>query len=232
MRNLAAKAKRVIVLVLWLLALCAVSSIFIFAQPATKAKRKPGHLCPPSRIESLESGERDKWQKSDEIMDALQIKPGRVVADVGAGGGYFTVKLARRVEESGAVYAVDIQKEMIAHIDQRVQKEALKNVKTILGEPADPKLPENALDTVLVIDTYHEVTDPVVWLQNIKKGLKPSGQLAIIDFKKELKEGPGPPQKDRLPEKTVIKEAKQAGFRLLRKEIFLPYQYMLVFVKK
>ncbi|MBI1748446.1 MAG: methyltransferase domain-containing protein [Acidobacteria bacterium] len=206
--------------------------VTVVVSQENRPPRKPGHLFPAERVEQLEAGERDVWQRPTEIMNALNIKDGDTVADIGAGGGYFTVKLARWVGERGTVYACDIQKKLIDHIVQRIAKENLKNVKTILGEPADPKLPRHSIDAALIVDVYHEVADSVAWLRAIKAGLKPTGRVAIVDFKKGLKEGPGPPDRDRLEEDVIIAEAQKAGLKLLRRETSFPYQYMLIFGKE
>ena len=109
-------------------------------------------------------------------MDALQIGESSVVADLGAGGGWFTVRLARRVGPNGHVYAEDIQPQMIEAIERRVQREGLqKNVRTMLGTPTDPKIPDAALDAVLIVDAYHEIEQPVTLLRNLAKSLKPTG---------------------------------------------------------
>jgi len=123
-----------------------------------QAKRQHTRLFPPQDLGLLEGPDRDAWQRPDQIMDALQIGEGSVVADLGAGGGWFTVRLARRVGPNGKVYAEDIQPEMIGAIDRRVQREGLgKIVVTTLGTPVDPRIPEATVDAVLIVDAYHEM---------------------------------------------------------------------------
>ena len=125
-------------------------------------------------------------------MDALGIADGSVVADMGAGGGWFTVRLARRVGPSGRVYAEDIQRQMIESIERRVKREGFAGrVKTVLGSPLDPKLPDGALDAALFVDAYHEVEHPVALLRNLATSLKPDGRIGIVDFTSEGG-GPGP----------------------------------------
>src|SRR6478752_8686057 len=122
----------------------------------------------PEELGELEGPDRDAWQKPDLIMDALRIGDGSVVADVGAGGGWFTVRLAKRVGPNGKVYAEDIQPEMLAAIRRRVMREGFSNVLYVQGktaDPSDPGLPENALDAVLIVDAYHEIANPVNLLQ-------------------------------------------------------------------
>jgi ubiquinone/menaquinone biosynthesis C-methylase UbiE len=164
-------------------------------------------------------------------MDALRIADGSVVADLGAGGGWFTVRLARRVGPNGRVYAEDIQHQMIDSIARRVDREGLKGrVITALGTAKDPGLPIGALDAVLIVDAYHEMEHPVALLRNLTRSLKPDGRIGIVDFTSEGG-GPGPPMDERVDPQRVIKEAEKAGLRLTSHERFLRYQYMLVFEK-
>jgi ubiquinone/menaquinone biosynthesis C-methylase UbiE len=164
-------------------------------------------------------------------MDALRIYDGNVVADLGAGGGWFTVRLARRVGPNGTVYAEDIQHQMIESIERRVKREGLdRNVKTTLGTASNPGLPPGALDAVLIVDAYHEMEQPVVLLRNLARSLKPDGRIGIVDFTNEGG-GPGPPMDERVDPQRVIKDAEEAGLRLTSRERFLRYQYMLVFEK-
>ena len=161
-------------------------------------------------------------------MDALRIAEGSAVADLGAGGGWFTMRLANRVGPNGVVYAEDIQQQMIEAIKRRVTSAGLKNVVTILGTPSDPLIPE-PVDAVLIVDAYHEVEEPVVMLRNIAVKLKPAGRLGIVEFKKDGW-GPGPPMDERVDAERVIRDAEAAGLRLVSTETFR-YQYMLVFAR-
>jgi ubiquinone/menaquinone biosynthesis C-methylase UbiE len=187
-----------------------------------------GRLFPPEDLAMLEGPDRDAWQQPWRVMDALGIADGSAVADVGAGGGWFTVRLARRVGPNGLVYAEDVQRQMIDSIQRRVQREGLRNVRILLGRDEDPGLPAGALDAVLMVDAYHEVQDRTGLLRNILAALKPTGRLGIVDFKSDGG-GPGPPLEDRIDPGVVIRDAEAAGLRLLSHETFLPYQYLLVF---
>src|SRR5712672_3931294 len=129
----------------------------------------------------FETPGRDERLQINRVMDMLGIEPGKNVADVGAGSGWFTVRAARRVTGSGTVYAVDISPESIHYIDQRTKKEQLQNVKTIMSQPDDPQLPTNSIDAVLLLKTYHEVAHPVVLLTNLRPSLRPGAKLGIID---------------------------------------------------
>jgi ubiquinone/menaquinone biosynthesis C-methylase UbiE len=161
-------------------------------------------------------------------MDALQIGEGSVVADVGAAGGWFTVRLASRVGPNGKVYAEDIQPLMIAAIERRVQRQGLRNVVSVLGTAADPRLPEATLDAVLIVDTYHEIEQPVLLLKNLAKTLKPAGTIGIVNYKKDGA-GPGPAMEERVDPERVIADARAAGLELRRHDTFLRYQYLLTF---
>jgi len=185
-------------------------------------------LFPPEDLGLLEGPDRDAWQRPDQVMDALQIGEGSVVADLGAGGGWFTVRLARRVGPNGRIYAEDIQPEMIEAIKRRVQREALRNVTIVLGTDVDPQIPEGVVDAVLMVDTYHELAQPVILLRNLARTLKPNGVIGIINFKKDGG-GPGPPMDERVEPAKVIADAKAAGLELKRRDDFLRYEYLLTF---
>ena len=197
--------------------------------PMSAQDRVPhGRLFPPEDLGMLEGPDRDAWQQPERVMDALAIADGATVADLGAGGGWFTVRLARRVGPNGLVYAEDIQPQMIESISRRVTREGLANVQTILGTPSDPKLPP-ALDAVLIVDTYPEIADPITLLRNVASSLRANGRLGIVNHKLDGG-GPGPPLAERAEPETVIDDATRAGLQLLTKENFLRYQYLLVFV--
>ena len=191
-------------------------------------QRPHGRLFAPQDLGLLEGPDRDAWQRPDQIMDFLEIAEGSVVADLGAGGGWFTIRLARRVGPNGRVYAQDIQPEMIGAIERRVEREGLKNVETVLGSAHDPKLPD-PVDVVLIVETYYEMEDPRTLLRNVRKSLKPGGRVGIVEFSKDG-HGPGPEIKDRVDPETVIRDAESAGLRLEARGDFLRYQYLLKFV--
>lgn len=196
-------------------------------------RQQQGRLFPPLDLGLLEGPDRENWQKPDFIMDALGIADGAVVADLGAGGGWFTVRLARRVGPNGLVYAQDIQEEMIDVIRRRVDRENLRNVRTVLGTATDPRLPRG-LDVILVVNSFHEMDDPsrpdtiVTLLRNLAATLKPQGRIGLIDFTPG-NGGPGPAADERVAPEIAIKTAAAAGLRLQRRESVPPYQYLLVF---
>ena len=193
-----------------------------------QARQQHTRLFPPENLGLLEPPDRDAWQHPDRIMDELQIAEGSVVADLGAGSGWFTTRLAARVGPNGTVYAEDIQPLMFNAIQLRVQREGLKNVKPVLGTPSDPRLPSAALDAVLIVDTYHEMEDPVVLLRQISGSLKPAGLVGIVNYTKRGF-GPGPPMDERVDPEQVIRDAQAAGLKLKSQPEVLPFQYLLIF---
>jgi len=214
------------------LKLLAALPIVVLSGAVTAAQQSSPHarLFPPEQLGLLEGPDRVEWQQPDRVMDLLGIADGSRVADLGAGGGWFTIRLAQRVGPNGVVYAEDIQRQMIDSIDRRVAREGLTNVRTILGTPDDPRLPEN-LQAVLMVDTYPQLRDPVSLLRNVARALAPSGLLGIVDFKPDGSGGPGPPLDERLDPQAIKNDAARAGLRLRSHETFLKYQYLLIFGK-
>jgi len=206
------------------------AALLSVASAAWSQGQSHGRLFPPSDLGLLEAPDRDLWQRPDQIMDAMGIADASVVADVGAGSGWFTIRLARRVGPRGLVYAEDVQPEMINAITRRVQREGLTNVRAVRGQNSDPGLPQGSLDAVLVVDAYHEVEDRVTMLSNLARALKPQGRLGVVDFKLDGT-GPGPLPEERVSPDVVVQDAAKAGLRLVRQEPFLPYQYFLIFGK-
>lgn len=161
----------------------------------------------------------------DRVMDILGVASGKSVADIGAGSGWFSVRAARRVGPAGTVYAADINPEAIQYIDQRVHKEQLANVKTILSKPDDPLLPAQSVDAVLLLKTYHEVAQPITLLRNLRASLRPDSKVGVID-----RNGNG--EDHGIMSDVVIREAKQAGYRLVARYDFVKpdnEDYFLVF---
>jgi len=175
----------------------------------------------------LEAPDREQWQKPNLIMDELRIAEGSVVADLGAGGGWFTIRLARRVGPNGLVYAEDIQPQMIDATRRRAQHERLTNVRTVLGTPSDPRLPRK-IDAVLIVDAYHEIEDPIVLLKNVKRSLNPQGRVGVVGFLPG-RGGPGPAPEERVDPDTVVKAAEAADLTLQARVAVPPFQFLLVF---
>ncbi|MGA7460672.1 MAG: class I SAM-dependent methyltransferase [Candidatus Korobacteraceae bacterium] len=176
----------------------------------------------------FESEGRDQRLHIDGVMKALAITPGKNVADIGAGSGWFTVRAARKVK-TGTVYAVDINPDAIKYIDNRIQKDKLQNVKTILGKAGNPELPPDSVDAVLLLKTYHEVSEPVDLLRNLRSSLRPGARVGIID-----RDGNG--TNHGVHKDIVLREAGEAGYRLLEEHDNLvvddDMNYFLVLVVK
>ena len=197
------------------------------ASPPGRRQTEPRKTSTPyaGDLSIFEDPDRDKKLQVQRVMDVLNIHAGTIVADIGAGSGWFTVRAAKRVGDDGTVYAVDINPESIKYIDERVRREGLRQVRTILSVPDDPKLPANSVDSVLILKTYHEISAPVVLLKNLRKSLRNGARIGIID-----RNGNGEDhgvQKD-----VVIQEARQAGYQLIEQYDFVKddrEDYLLVF---
>ncbi len=173
----------------------------------------------------FEGEERAKDLQIDRVMNILKITEGKSVADIGAGSGWFTVRAAKRVGETGRVYAVEINEDAIKYIDERAAKENFTNIKTILGVEDDPKLPENSVDAVLILKTYHEIAQPIKVLENLRKSLKKDALVGVID-----RNGNG--QDHGINKEIVIEEAKRTGYVLVEQYDFVKpdgMDYYLVF---
>jgi SAM-dependent methyltransferase len=176
----------------------------------------------------LERPEREREEEPSKAIAALDIKPGQVVADVGAGSGYYTVRLAERVGASGKVFATDIQPQMLTLVQQRVARERLTQVEVVQATATDPGLPQNQLDLILMVDVYHELARPQEVLRQLRAALKPDGRLVLIEFRKESAWVP-----IREEHKMSVKEARMEleaeGYRFDRVIDVLPWQHILVF---
>jgi SAM-dependent methyltransferase len=207
--------------------LAALAACVAFPGRTWAQERRHSRQFPPEALGELEGPDRERWQQPDTIMDALGIHEGSTVADLGAGGGWFTVRLARRVGPNGRVYAEDVQKPMIESMERRIRREGLPNVTMVLGTEEDPKLPA-PVDAVLIVGVYGEVLKPVELLKNVRNSLRPGGRVGVVDFRKDGL-GPGPDLVERVDEAEVIKDAEAAGLRLIHRTTPLPFQYLLVF---
>ena len=198
--------------------------------PQPKAK---GRLFQAQDLGLLESPDRDQWQKPEQIMDALGVAEGNVVAELGAAGGWFTQQLARRVGPNGVVYAEDIQPAMLEAISRRMRNENLINVQTVLGTASDPRLPVG-IDAILISDAFHEMDEPsdpmvvVNLLKNAAQSLKPQGRLGVVDWTPG-DGGPGPAANQRAEPEVVIAKARASRMQLLQREDIPPFVYLLVF---
>jgi len=189
------------------------------------------HNDPKAYIGSLEDPQRDRYQKPAEVVAALGLRPGEAIADIGAGSGYFTFRLARGVGETGKIYAVDVSPDMILHINRRIRDLKVSNVVSILADADDPLLPVPFVNRFFFCDSWHHIENQAKYLSLMKKMLRPGGEVAMIDFhKKELPLGP--PMEMKIAREDLIKQLERNGFRLAKEHKFLPYQYFLVFTPK
>ncbi len=170
---------------------------------------------------------RDRWQRPVRVLRALGVRLRAVVADIGAGPGYFTIPLARAVGPRGRVYAVDPEPRNLERLRHRLDKRGARNVTPVLSRGDDPYLPAGVCDLVLIIDTYHHFPDGPAFLRRAMRALKPGGRLVGIDFQK--RETPvGPPVEHRVAREEFLRDATRAGLRLIAEHRFLPYQYFVV----
>jgi cyclopropane fatty-acyl-phospholipid synthase-like methyltransferase len=176
----------------------------------------------------FEDKERERNLQIQRVMDVLGLKEGSNVADIGAGSGWFTVRAARRVGSSGRVYAVDINRDYLKYIEARAYREKLSNVRTVLGKEDDPLLPQQSVDAVLILKTYHEIAQPIRVLKRLRQSMRSGARLGIID-----RNGTG--DDHGLNRDTVVSEAKRAGFELVEEYDFVKpdrMDYFLVFQLK
>jgi len=176
----------------------------------------------------FESPERAKWQKPDQVVRALKLKPGQVVIDIGAGTGYFTRRFAQAVAPSGKAVGLDIEPDMAAYMQADARKLGVKNYDARVVKPDDPELAPGSVDLVFFCDTLHHLGNRVAYFRRLAPALRKGGRVAVIDFKK--KPLPlGPPPEIKLSREQVIGEFHDAGFHLIAEYDFLPYQYFLKF---
>jgi ubiquinone/menaquinone biosynthesis C-methylase UbiE len=174
--------------------------------------------------------EREQEEQPDKALDAIGIAEGSTVADIGAGVGYMTWRLAQRVGPRGKVYATDIQPQMLALLKRNMLQRNLGNVETVLGAVDDPRLPLNAVDLVLLVDVYHEFSEPQAMLRRIRESLRQDGRLVLLEYRAEDPAVPIRPE-HKMSVKQVKAELEPEGFRLERVSDALPRQHILVFRK-
>ncbi len=194
-------------------------------------QRRPAPVMSASGADWLERPGRDEEQKPDEIVRTMNLKSGDVVADLGAGTGYFTRRLAKTVAPLGKVYAVDIQPEMLSLLADNMKKAGVRNVVPVRAETDDPKLPPESLDWILLVDVYHELQQPKATLAKMRAALKPGGRVAVVEYRLEGLTALHIREEHRMSTEQVIAEWGPAGFRLVALHEFLPVQHFFVFEK-
>lgn len=228
----------------WLLALlgfmtCQLTDAQVFAQdePGTSKVQTPEPLTkymgrrialPMSYhgIPWLNRPERIQEENPEEMLEQLNVKPGMTVCDMGCGDGYYTIELAKRVGPTGKVIAVDIQPEMLQELSRRCERGNLKNVEMVLGLPHDPKLPAAQIDLILMVDVYHEFSNPVEMLGAMRKSLKSDGRIALVEFRGEDPQVPIKPE-HKMTKKQILKEYEANAMRLVGQYDRLPWQHLM-----
>jgi len=207
-------------------------SAFVLAQTGVHplSGRRYAQTMGVEGAEWLDRAERDQEEEPDRAINVLKLEKGATVADIGAGSGYMTEKLSKKVGPTGKVYATDIQPGMIDLLNKRIAKRKLANVTPVLSTQDDPRLPVEALDLVIMVDVYHELSQPQLMLRHIKASLKPGGRLVLVEYRKEDPNIPIRPE-----HKMSVAEAKleveAEGFSLTQTNEDLPRQHVLVFKK-
>lgn len=183
---------------------------------------------PKELAKNFDDPARDAWQMPERVIAALDLKPGQSVADIGAGTGYFSMRLAKSAA-APKVYAIDIEPSMVTYLKDRAAKEHLHNVTAVQAAADSPNLPE-AVDVVLIVDTYHHIGAREVYFRKLAQSLKPGGRVAIVDFRPDSPEGP--PKEFRFTTEQIKAEMAKAGYTLAAQHDFLPRQHFLVFQPK
>lgn len=213
---------------MWFLAVPLLGGVLVSAQVRNQEHHPPRST---SRyIQALEDPSRDAWQQPEKVISALGLKPGELVADLGAGPGYFTLRLARAVGPSGKVYGVDVSREMLDYLEKQARAKHLTNIQPVLALPHDPKLPAASVDLIFICDTLHHISERPTYYPLLMRALKPGGRLVNIDFHKRSLPV-GPPVEMKIPKAEMIREAEFAGFHLVKQYDFLQYQYFVVFAR-
>lgn len=220
----------------FVLTLLATASSTLVGQPPTSTaggQHKPDHMDrhfddAEQWAKEFDDPSRDAWQMPARVIEALALKPGQSIADIGAGTGYFSARLARS-SAAPVVYAVDIEPSMVAYLKNRAAKEGLKNLNPVQAAADGANLPA-PVDTILIVDTYHHLPNRVAYFTTLKRSLKPGGTLAIVDFRKDAPSGP--PVEFRFTPEQISGELSQAGFSLVAQHEFLPRQLFLIYQAK
>lgn len=215
----------------WLVTISLIQVLVVSPVQATEAEKQRG---PSSAVPvaMMTDPRRGEWQKPEKVVEALSIKKGDVVADIGAGTGYFSLLLAQKAGPAGMVFASDIDRDMVSHVEKSAGRSGLANVRGILAAADDPKLPPGTADLVFMCDTYVFLEQRHQYLGRLRHALKSNGRLAIISFNMREEIPGAPPPHRRVPRAQIIAESEEAGFVLEAEYFFLPYQYFLVFVKR
>ena len=219
----------------WLIGLTVLCAWLTCPWPAAAQHGQTEHRRPPDitqYLEQLDRPERDQYQKPEQVVQALGVKAGMAVADLGSGSGYFTRRFVKTVTDTGKVYAIDVEQEMLAYTKTSIERLRIPyTAEFILAKPDDPKLPPGSVDLIFLCNVYHHLEHRDRYFANVKPALKAGGRVAIVDFYHDHRSGDvGFPRRHLVARETVVEEMGKAGYRLLREHAFLPRQYFLEFV--
>jgi ubiquinone/menaquinone biosynthesis C-methylase UbiE len=181
----------------------------------------------PAYIAAQEEPGRDRWQKPDQVLQALGIRAGQTVCDIGAGPGYFALRLAHLVGARGRIYAVDVEPRILEALRERIEKRGIDNITPVLALGGNPLLPDATCDLIVVVDTYHHFPDRPAYLRRLAQALKPAGRIANIDFRKQATPI-GPPQEHRISREEFLRDAATAALRVDQELTFLENQYFII----
>jgi SAM-dependent methyltransferase len=193
--------------------------------------REIAHVMGPGGIPWLNRPERESEENPTKCIEALELKEGQIVADLGAGSGYYTFRMAPKVGAKGRIFAVEIQDAMLAELRKRIDKDKVPNVETVKCTESDPKLPEGQVDLVLMVDVYHELAFPYEVMTAVRKALKPDGRVVLVEYRKE---DPKVPIKEvhKMSEEQIKKEMAVVGLSHVKTDGRLPWQHIAIFTKK
>ena len=203
-------------------------ALLSIADGQTVTRRQPAPVMGVGGADWLTRPERIQEEDPDRMLAALDIRKGATVADIGAGVGYHVWRLSEMVGSGGRVIGEDIQEGMIRLMKKNIEDRKLKNVELVLGTPTDPKLPSNSLDLVLMVDVYHEFSEPVTMMRHIQEALKPDGRVVLVEFRKEDPSVPIQPL-HKMSVQEVRSELEPLGFKFQRSLEFLPWQHIIIF---
>lgn len=192
--------------------------------------REIAHVMGPGGVSWLERPQRDSEERPQLTIDALEIEAGQTVADLGAGSGYYSFRVAPLVGERGSVLSIDVEPRMLRIIAERAKRDGIKNITTVLGTPSDPNLEPNSIDLLFMVDVYHELEYPFEVMTRVRQALKPGGRVALIEYRAE---DPAVMIKPvhKMMERQIIKELTAAGFRHQKTIRTLPLQHLVLFQK-
>jgi SAM-dependent methyltransferase len=173
---------------------------------------------------------REREEACSKLVEALQLKPGQIVCDLGCGNGFYTLEMAPHIGPHGIVWAVDIQPEMLEMLQERAEKRGITNVKPVLGTEVDPKLPDGEIDLLLLVDVYHEFSNPEEMLREMRESLTPNGRVALVEYREEDPDVPIKPL-HKMSQQQVLKEYRANGFKLVGQFDELPWQHVFFFAR-